>query len=236
MQADVLELLRQNGCLCAAGGQLSMPFEYEPPVRLYHGVGSNCSFGAFSYAASRLSHFRLGRYCSVAHGVEVLSDHPTDWLSSHTFSYWDIFEGQWLAQPQPEGAIVPPPASSSLRALEASHLGSRRLDWCRREISRWCDRGNRGHRGRGVGGHQRRSPVRDCWGRTRQADTLALSRGRTGATPRISMVALQRHRAEFGLCQPDARAGSAGAADGQRSLAALRARVEALDLKTISLK
>ncbi len=109
MQADVLELLRQNGCLCAAEGQLSMPFEYEPPVRLYHGVGSNCSFGAFSYAVSRLSHFRLGRYCSVAHGVEVLSDHPTDWLSSHTFSYWDIFEGQWLAQPQPEGAIVPPP-------------------------------------------------------------------------------------------------------------------------------
>ena len=98
MQADVLELLRQNGCLCAAGGQLSMPFEYEPPVRLYQGVGSGCSFGAFSYAASRLSHF-----------VEVLSDHPTHWLSSHPFSYSDIFEGQWLAQPQSQSECAMPP-------------------------------------------------------------------------------------------------------------------------------
>lgn len=196
MQADVLELLRQNGCLCAAGGQLSMPFEYEPPVRLYQGVGSGCSFGAFSYAASRLSHFRLGRYCSVAHGVEVLSDHPTHWLSSHPFSYSDIFEGQWLAQPQSQSECAMPPPSSPLRALETSHPGSRRLDWCRREVSRWCDRGNRGHRGRGVGGHQRCSPVRHRRRGAGQTDTVAFSRGRTGATPRIRMVALQRHWAE----------------------------------------
>ncbi len=31
--------------------------------------------------------FTIGRYCSIAHNVEVLSDHPTDWLTSNLISY-----------------------------------------------------------------------------------------------------------------------------------------------------
>jgi acetyltransferase-like isoleucine patch superfamily enzyme len=104
MQVDGhIDLLHRKGCLVSSGVGLTLPFEYEPPVRLFHGIGTNCRFGAFSYTASRLSFFEVGRYCSIAHGVEVLSDHPNNWLSTHPFAYQDIFGQPWVS-----GSSAPP--------------------------------------------------------------------------------------------------------------------------------
>ncbi|WP_018915554.1 CatB-related O-acetyltransferase [Vreelandella zhanjiangensis] len=48
------------------------------------------SAGAFSYCRSKLipSDFRVGRYCSIAPGVELSDqDHPLDRLSTHSFTF-----------------------------------------------------------------------------------------------------------------------------------------------------
>lgn len=47
------------------------------------------STGSFSYVLSRLqSRTRVGRYCSIAIGCEVLGiDHPTDRISTHIFTF-----------------------------------------------------------------------------------------------------------------------------------------------------
>ncbi len=104
MQKNLAEILKTNGCLCEPGHSLATPFEFEAPVRLFAGVSNGCRFGAFSYSASKLSLVSLGRYCSVAHGVEVLGDHPNNWLSTHPFSFQDIFGQPWVS-----GASDSPP-------------------------------------------------------------------------------------------------------------------------------
>lgn len=108
MSDNLLETLKANGCLCEPGNSLATPFEFEPPVRLYKGVGDGCRFGAFSYSGSWLRLISLGRYCSVAHGVEVLGDHPNNWLSTHPFAFQDIFGQPWVSC-SPES---PPPRLS----------------------------------------------------------------------------------------------------------------------------
>lgn len=99
MSKNFSEVLKENGCFCSPGMQIGTPFEYEAPVRLYHGVGNGCSFGAFSYTVSIISNFNIGRYCSIAHAVEVLGNHPVDWFSTHPFTYEDLFDGGQISAP-----------------------------------------------------------------------------------------------------------------------------------------
>lgn len=112
-----IDLLRRNGCLISSGASISFPFEYEPPVRLFHGIGSGCRFGAFSYTVSVLRMFQVGRYCSIAHGVEVLSDYPHSWLSTHPFAYQDIFGGLH----ETEGSFVPRMSFESWHPVTLGH-------------------------------------------------------------------------------------------------------------------
>lgn len=65
----------------------------EAPVNLAPNphVERNAKVGRFSYlsAGAVLSKdCSLGRYCSVARGVQIgVLGHPTDWLSTHPFQY-----------------------------------------------------------------------------------------------------------------------------------------------------
>ncbi len=64
--------------------------EFEAPARIWKAlVHGKCKFGAFSYAASGDLHSTsIGRYCSIAHAVNIgQSDHPKDWLSTSPFQY-----------------------------------------------------------------------------------------------------------------------------------------------------
>lgn len=51
--------------------------------------GGFLSTGSFSYVLSKLQQRTLiGRYCSIAKGCEILGiDHPTDWISTHIFTF-----------------------------------------------------------------------------------------------------------------------------------------------------
>ncbi len=47
----------------------------------------NCVVGAFSYSHSVFRICKVGRYCSIAHNVEILANHPTDWISTTACMY-----------------------------------------------------------------------------------------------------------------------------------------------------
>ena len=67
--------------------QLKLPFEFEPPIRFYRGIGRNCKIGAFTSSNSALEFVSFGRYCSIARGVVVLGDHPINWLTTNYVTY-----------------------------------------------------------------------------------------------------------------------------------------------------
>jgi acetyltransferase-like isoleucine patch superfamily enzyme len=73
------------------GETLRMPLTcaIEPYSHILSGHALPEKLGAFSYALSELPpHVSLGRYCSIAGGVEFIqSEHPTDWVTSSPFSY-----------------------------------------------------------------------------------------------------------------------------------------------------
>jgi acetyltransferase-like isoleucine patch superfamily enzyme len=63
--------------------------ELEPYVHVLAGEALPERMGAFSYATSPLlASTRIGRYCSIAAGVEFIeSQHPAHWASTSPFSY-----------------------------------------------------------------------------------------------------------------------------------------------------
>jgi acetyltransferase-like isoleucine patch superfamily enzyme len=74
--------------------QLFDPVVLEPPFRIYPQViVDTVAGGAFSYLSpqSRLRLVNLGRYCSIGDRVTVLSNHPTDRLSTSAALYDSIF-------------------------------------------------------------------------------------------------------------------------------------------------
>ncbi len=93
MMNEVADFLMANG-LYATLEALPNTFTYEKPVKVFSGsLDNNCNFGAFSYYAGRgvLIGVTCGRYCSIGDAVTVLSDHPTNFLSTHPFPYLNIF-------------------------------------------------------------------------------------------------------------------------------------------------
>lgn len=70
----------------------------ESPVWLAGSISSRGMIGAYTFLRDtvRLSGnaAHIGRYCSIAPGVIIGdSNHPTDWLSTHSFQWGD---GQWI--------------------------------------------------------------------------------------------------------------------------------------------
>lgn len=70
-------------------------FAFEAPARINNATFKGVSFiGAYSYCTEGLfNEVSLGRYCSVAKGVNVGQfDHPVDWLSTNPFQYQRTFK------------------------------------------------------------------------------------------------------------------------------------------------
>ncbi|WP_421316147.1 CatB-related O-acetyltransferase [Aeromonas veronii] len=75
---------------------------FELPVCIQATLAQNnkISIGAFTgIYGGRIGHCMIGRYCSIASGVDIASDqHPTDWLSSSMIQYVPNLHGwgDWL--------------------------------------------------------------------------------------------------------------------------------------------
>ena len=97
------------GLLLGALSQVKASLEFEAPVYLGHAeaVAVN-TVGCFTYIGqySEIRNADIGRFCSIGSRVMIGSaEHPSDWLSSHTFQYdgsryFDAFE-QWHAMAGP---------------------------------------------------------------------------------------------------------------------------------------
>lgn len=57
----------------------------------------NLRLGAFSYISPRsiLRNISIGRYCSIGDGVQTLSKHPVDFLTSSPVFYENVFSGKF---------------------------------------------------------------------------------------------------------------------------------------------
>jgi hypothetical protein len=91
---DNLSLLAQHSLWFDAGVKLHLPLKFSALVRVYAATLSNHSqVDAFSYIAPscQLHAVNIGRYCSIGDGVSILSSHPTNRLSTHPFTYENIF-------------------------------------------------------------------------------------------------------------------------------------------------
>ena len=117
-QKDLFETLNKMGCIIPQGASLSLPFMFEPPIKLFSGIGTNCKIGAFSYTATKISYLQCGRYCAIGHGVEILSDHPTNFLSTHVFPYQDLFEKFYTTKD------VNPPPPTNFEQIKPITLGN----------------------------------------------------------------------------------------------------------------
>ncbi|WP_276529466.1 CatB-related O-acetyltransferase [Donghicola mangrovi] len=70
----------------------------ENPSRILQNVDAmNLQIGAFSYISARsiLRNISIGRYCSIGDGVQTLSKHPVDFLTSSPVFYEDVFSGKF---------------------------------------------------------------------------------------------------------------------------------------------
>jgi acetyltransferase-like isoleucine patch superfamily enzyme len=75
----------------------------EPPVRVFGNCTLNTvELGAFSYLAPGciLHRVRIGRYSSIGDGVQVLSAHPIDALTTSPFPYQSLFRPPFDATPR----------------------------------------------------------------------------------------------------------------------------------------
>lgn len=75
---------------------------YEVPCQVKTSMRDILSVGAFSYinGRGRFTNVRIGRYCSIAEGVEIgYPEHPTGWLSTSPVQYirpsWAAVIGDW---------------------------------------------------------------------------------------------------------------------------------------------
>lgn len=89
-----LTFLKAKGIEVAPSTKLHLPIRVAPPVKFFGGtLTHSCSLDAFSYISPNciLHAVDIGRYCSIGDGVAVLSNHPTNRLSTHPFTYESIF-------------------------------------------------------------------------------------------------------------------------------------------------
>lgn len=91
---ELAQGLEKYGLFVGEGSVLLLPFRFETPVRLWPAVQMHhASIGAYSYVAPQvqLHQVSIGRYCSIGDGFNVLSQHPSDWLTAHPFPHRHIF-------------------------------------------------------------------------------------------------------------------------------------------------
>ena len=72
----------------------------DSPFRNYGGTYLNLTAGAFSYIANDcfLYHVDIGRYSSIGDNVHILSQHPTESLSTSPAFYQALFDAPYIAK------------------------------------------------------------------------------------------------------------------------------------------
>lgn len=91
---DNLNLLASKGLWFESGVTLDLPLHFAPPVRLFRcELYDQSRVDAFSFIGMNtfLIAVHIGRYCSIGDGVMILAHHPTDRISTHPFTYENIF-------------------------------------------------------------------------------------------------------------------------------------------------
>lgn len=73
----------------------------ESPFRLWPATLNEFTGGAFSYVSPgcNLHRVTIGRYCSIGHALEVLSNHPVHGLTTSPFPYQKIFPAPFDQEP-----------------------------------------------------------------------------------------------------------------------------------------
>jgi len=100
---DNINLLANSNILVDPGARLFLPLKFAPPVRLFGCTLSHESqIDAFSYVApsASLARVSIGRYSSIGDGVTTLSSHPSNRLTTHPFTYENIFPPPFLTHPE----------------------------------------------------------------------------------------------------------------------------------------
>lgn len=95
---NLLTTLQVDGT-CRLSGRIVT----EPPIRVFGNCTlNNVEIGAFSYLAPgcTLHRVQIGRYSSVGDGVQVLSAHPANRLSTSPFPYQTLFRPPFDAAPR----------------------------------------------------------------------------------------------------------------------------------------
>ena len=77
------------------GGSFKQHLIWEAPVKIFAGAHlDSVSLGAYSYVSPKadIAHASIGRFCSIGDNTCIRgSAHPMQWLSSHPFSYQNIY-------------------------------------------------------------------------------------------------------------------------------------------------
>ncbi len=77
------------------GGTIGNGLVWEAPVKIFHSSRVTAAeIGAYSYISpqTEILHATIGRYCSIGDNVNMRgSAHPKEWLSSHPFSYTNLY-------------------------------------------------------------------------------------------------------------------------------------------------
>lgn len=100
--SENLNPLNQHGIYIDSGARVLLPLLVKTPVRCYATtIGNGCSIDAFSYIGpgGSLHYVTIGRYCSIGDHVSVLSAHPTNRLTTHPFTYENIFPAPYRIDP-----------------------------------------------------------------------------------------------------------------------------------------
>ena len=91
-EAGTASLLKY-GLVIPPNVDLNGKFRFEKCNRIYSAgtLINNVDLGAYSYLVSGVYSFAsIGRYCSIAHGVEIgFHNHPISWVSTHPFAFMD---------------------------------------------------------------------------------------------------------------------------------------------------
>ena len=114
---DIREKLHFRHLYLHDGVLLHPPVTLEPPVRIYTATLNRCRVGAFSYISPGcvLHETNIGRYCSIGDSVQILSQHPTDRLTTHPITYQSIF---------PPPFDVSPSAAATYSSIEPTYIGN----------------------------------------------------------------------------------------------------------------
>ncbi|MDD5216453.1 MAG: CatB-related O-acetyltransferase [Methylococcales bacterium] len=85
----------------SAGSSLQGRIIVESPFRSHNAMFVNFTSGAFSYVANGcfLCDVDIGRYCSIGDNVHVLSQHPTETLSTSPVFYQNLFDEPFITKP-----------------------------------------------------------------------------------------------------------------------------------------